>query len=471
MEVKLRVKEDIKKSGYFWLSSNPSKRVAGTLIIRDGGEIELEIVGLFDQSIEGLKTALNNENLLPRVIGHIEQYGLVTLDECFYINRNICFPGISKSLIYVGKAFLGIAYDDTETVSFNKFEFSVECIDEWVYVTGIKVEGEPENGTATIKYLCPQNISLNLNNGMTLLIKFCWTPPNYPNITEAKITQKTYFELISEEECSPDDFISTAHKITTFLSFAIDQIVCIDKISATSSSKYEKFNDQTHFIPISLIYRSQPFTKSEPKIYWNRMLFTYPEISENAESIINKWLDAYDEIDTALNLYFSTQTKAHKYLESNFLALAQALETYHRKTSNEKLMSEDIFKELTENLMEKCPEEHKQWLSGRLQHGNEIKLRKRIKNIIEPFKEFFGSSKEQKKLITNIIDTRNYFTHYDNSLETKALRGEKLWFLCRKMEAIFQLQLLYILGFKLEEIKFIVNDNGGYQLRKKLGNN
>lgn len=465
----MRIEKDLKKSGYFWLSSNPSKRVAGTLIIRDGGEIELEIVGLFDQSIEGLKTALNNDNFLPRVIGHIEQYGLVTLDECFYLNKNICSVGISKSLIYVSKAFLGIAYDDTETISFNKFQFSVEGIDEWVSITGVKFEGEPENGTATIKYSCPQNISLNLNNGMTLLIKFSWTPPNYPNITEAKITQKTDFELISEEECSLDEFISIAYKITTFLSFAIDQIVCIDKISAISSSKYEKFNGQIRFIPILLIYRSQPFIKSEPKNYWSRMLFTYPGISENAELIINKWLEACDNIDIPLNLYFATQTKAYKYLESNFLALAHTLETYHRKMSDEKLMDEDIFKEVTENLLEKCSEEHKQWLSGRLQHGNEISFRKRVKNIIEPFKDFFGTPKEQKELITSIVDTRNYFTHYDISLETKALRREKLWLLCRKMEAIFQLQLLYILGFKLDKIKSIIEMSR--ELQQKISNN
>jgi hypothetical protein len=40
----LRVKKEFKKSGYFWLPSFQEKKIPGTLIITDGGEIELEAV-------------------------------------------------------------------------------------------------------------------------------------------------------------------------------------------------------------------------------------------------------------------------------------------------------------------------------------------------------------------------------------------------------------------------------------------
>jgi hypothetical protein len=78
---KLRIKEKFKKSGYFWLPSAPERRIPGTLVITDGGNIELEVVGLFDESIEGLNRALNGKDELERIIGHIEKHGLVTLDD------------------------------------------------------------------------------------------------------------------------------------------------------------------------------------------------------------------------------------------------------------------------------------------------------------------------------------------------------------------------------------------------------
>jgi ApeA N-terminal domain 1 len=44
----MRIKEEFKKSGYFWLPSTPGRRVPGTLYISDGGAIELELIEPLD---------------------------------------------------------------------------------------------------------------------------------------------------------------------------------------------------------------------------------------------------------------------------------------------------------------------------------------------------------------------------------------------------------------------------------------
>lgn len=464
----MRVKEEFRKSGYFWLPSAPDKKIPGTLVITDGGNVELEVVGLFDESIEGLNKAINGKDELERIVGHIEKHGLVTLDDCFYKNKNIAFGGISKSLVCVNKVFLGVAYDDKEAIYFNTLQFSVEGIDEWVGLSGIKVDNQYEKRTSTITYSPPEEISLKLRNGMTLLITFNWTLPGFPTTTEAKITQKTYFKLVSEQECHLNDFISTVYKITTLLCFAVDKTVCIERVSATSNTLVEDVgNDKSRLVSIAIYYASLPYTKIEPKIDQHQMLFRYGQIRDDAERIVNNWFDAYDEIDPALNLYFSTRTGAHKYLDGKFLALAQALETYHRRTSSEKLMDDNVFKELTERLIKQCPEDSQKWLSGRLLHGNEINLGRRIRGIIEPFKTLFGTNKERSKLIRRIVDTRNYLTHYDKPLESAVAGGRDLWLLCLRMEAIFQLHLLQVLGFTKEEIKSVFDDSDELQRKVK----
>lgn len=459
----MRIKEEFKKSGYFWLPSDPERKIPGTLVITDGGNIELEVVGLFDESIEGL----NGNGKLGRIVGHIEKHGLVTLDDCFYTNKTISCPGISKSSIYVNKALIGVAYEAEEIVVLNTLKFSIEGIDEWVGLSGFKEVELFKNRTASITYSPPEEISLNLNNGMKLLVTFSWTLPSLPITTEAKITQKIYFKLTSEQECPLNDFISAAYKITTLLSFAIDQTVCIEQLLATSDTIREDIG-HGKTIPVSILiyYKSSHYAKMEPKIEWHRMLFRFTQIRENAERIVNNWFDAYDKIEPALNLYFSTKTGSYKYSEAQFLALAQGLETYHRRTSNEQLMDESVFKELTEKLIKQCPKENQEWLSGRLLHGNEVNLRRRIKSIIEPFKKFLGTKEERKKLIKTIVDTRNYLTHYDKSLESVATSGKDLYWLCLKMEAIFQLHLLQVLGFTEAQIKSVFDNSD--ELKKKL---
>jgi ApeA N-terminal domain 1 len=463
----MRIKEEFKRSGYFWLPSVPERKIPGTLYISDGGNIELEVIELFDPNLD---TMYDDDDNLERIVGVIEEDGCVTLDNCFYKQKNRSFGGVSKkSLVRANKVFIGVAYDEKENVSFNDFIFSVEGIDEWVGISGIQVDRkyETELITATINYLPPDDIILNLNNGMQLLITFSWMTPGYPCMREAKISQKTYFKLVSKELRCLDDFISIVHRVTTFLCFATDQTVCLDDITAMSNDiLINVSNDKSMPAPIKIYYPSIPYSNHDLKIDLHRMLFGYRQIEKDAAKIINNWIDAYDRIDPALNLYFSTKVGAQKYLDGKFLALIQGLETYHRRISTEKLMDEEKFKELVKGIISKCPEENQEWLKGRLMHGNEINLRKRIKSIIEPFKDIVGTKDERSKIISRIVDTRNYLTHYDESLKSKAADGKDLLLLCYKMEAFFQLHFLQVLEFTQEEIKSVLDYS--YPLKEKL---
>jgi hypothetical protein len=122
----VRIKEEFKRSGYFWLPSARERKLPGTLLISDGGNIELEVIGLFDESIN----ALNSNIALKRIVGRIEKDGLVTLDNCSYMRTKLESGGISKSLVSIDRVFSGVEYEEGESVFFNILQFSVEGIDE-----------------------------------------------------------------------------------------------------------------------------------------------------------------------------------------------------------------------------------------------------------------------------------------------------------------------------------------------------
>jgi hypothetical protein len=66
--------------GNFWLPSAPERTIPGTLLISDGGNIELEVLGIFEESeIE----AINGNNNFKRIVGLIEGHEDVTLEDCF----------------------------------------------------------------------------------------------------------------------------------------------------------------------------------------------------------------------------------------------------------------------------------------------------------------------------------------------------------------------------------------------------
>ena len=398
----MRIKEKIKRLGYFWLPSEPDEKLPGTLSISDGGHIELEVIGRFGGRIE---VSLNADlNPIERIVGHIEKDGFVTLDDCYYKTLPLSLMGdISKSLIHVGKVFIGVRYDEGESPVFNTLTFSVEGIDEWVGISGISVEHHFEERTATISYQSPEDISLDLDNGMRLLITFHWTLPGAPIIKEARISQKTYFQLVSEEERELKEFTSVARKITNFLCFAIDKTVSLDSMSATADNlRQDLGRGQTRLVPVNIYYSSLPYSKDEPKIHQHDMLFGFGKIQNDVEKKIKNWMEAYEKVAPALDLYFLAKMGMRTYLEARFMALAQGLEAYHRRTSDEKRMDEAEFEGLVENLVNQCPEEHREWLSRELKYGNEVNLRKRLRGIINSFKEVIGNRTKRENLIDKI---------------------------------------------------------------------
>lgn len=303
---------------------------------------------------------------------------------------------------------------------------------------------------------------------MKLEICFDYTFPMFHNTSEVKITQRAYLKLKSETLRPLSDFTELAHKITNFMCFAIDATVTLKNVSATSAEiQREVGKGKFYPVPINIYYPSIPYSENLPNKSWHQMLFTYVVIKSNAQDVFNNWINAYDVLSPALNLYFSTQIGAQKYLDGKFLALAQGLETYHRRTSDEKLMDSCEFDSLVSTIIEKCPDKHVDWLKGRLMHGNEINLGKRIKLIIEPFKSHLGNSNERKKLLRKIVDTRNYLTHYSDDLKDNVAEGKELWNLCQKMEVIFQLHFLKVIGFNEEEINSVIENC--YPLKQKLG--
>jgi len=455
----MRIEKKYKKSGYFWLPEQEDKKIHGVLSIVDGGEAELEIIGLFqgDESSE-------DPDSFDRILGFVEEDGLVTLDNCFYTKTNRTYGGISKSTLYVNRVFCGATWGKDKAITFNTFSFAVDCLDEWMRINGIEVDTDPHNEKTTITYTPSEKRRFELDNGMILEINFAYS--TFHSLTEGSLTQRAYFRLESKEQRELEDFINISFKITNFMCFAVDDVVSIKNVSATSPEIQKKIGDKQSPVPIKIYYQSTTYVENISTKNWPRMFFTYRTIESNAQDVFNKWINAYEYLSPAMNLYFSTKVNAQKYVDGKFLALAQGLETYHRRTSELTLMEPAKFSELVSEVLKGCPEEHVEWLQGRLMHGNEINLRKRLKLIIEPFKDYLGTKSQRSKLLKNIVDTRNYLTHYSESLADAAVDGVDLWNLCQKMEAIFNLHFLKVIGFTDSEIESVVKNS--YPLKQRL---
>lgn len=459
MKASMRITNRLSYSGYFWLPTNIDEQLPGTLVVNDGGEIELELIGNF----EGHFTTRSSN--ISVILGIIEQENHITLTDCIYKYRELSTESITKSTMYVNKAFMGHHFTSND-ITFNEFNFSIEWLDEWFGVGGIEVITDYSNLTASISYNRPDKININLENGIALSTSFTNTFPVFPVFTEAKITQRVYFTLSSIAQLPLRCFTYIANKIALLICLASDTIVSLRDVSAERNDIRFEIAGNSYPKEIKIYYPSLPFAATPSQVKWNSMLFRFNSIQERAEDVLNNWIRSFDTTGPSLNLYFSAISDSHEFRSSKFLALAQGLESYHRSISNETAFSEEEFSNLKKVLRKACPQKYTEWLNRWLQFGNEISYATRLRRIFNPIGHFFSGNMNHEKLIRKIVDTRNYLTHYNNRLETRAAHGKELWILCAKMEAIFQLLLLKSLGFSDEEMSSIAKQN--YKLRQKL---
>ena len=163
-------------------------------------------------------------------------------------------------------------------------------------------------------------------------------------------------------------------------------------------------------------------------------------------------------MDPVYRLYLGTVYNPQMFLAQRFLNLVQALEAYHRRTTTTLDLPEDEHEKRMEAILGAVPEEYREWLEGKLQYSNELNLRKRIKHIFaehpQTVDSVVGSSSKAKKIFVNkVIDTRNYRTHFDESLKDRAARGEELHRINDKLGHLMEMCLMAEIGFEDDEIK------------------
>ena len=457
----MKIGESIKKFGLFSLPTISEQPISGILNISESGETRLEIMGIYG----GDSHLLNCQNKIKRINGILEDGEMVTLDNCFWGKTVHKFHGLSKGEIIVNTALIGHHYEDNDAVEFYEVAFHIEGLFDWLSASGIKIESNWKDRSDNIQFTPLDNIEHSLGNGIKLRFAFGWNKSN--SWKEIHITQTAYIFIISDVPMPLNHFVDIIFKLNNFFCLILDDTINIQKVTGYSKEITEDIgNGQIVETAINIYYPTINYSDNITRSSMGNFLLRYSDVESRIGDILKLWLENYSISEPAFNLYFSAKSGGSKYLDGQFLLLAQGLETLHRRNSQETLFPKVEFKTLLNDIIKHCPDNRREWLRGRISFGNELPLRKRIEKMIEPFKELYGSELERDGLIKKIVATRNYFTHYDPKAEQKSAKGKELWDLCMKLESIFQLNFLKIVGIDSAQIMMVAENH--YNLRKKL---
>ena len=449
------------------MPGQPHNQVTGVLAISESGQVTAELSGDTGNPLVSL-TGDKFAGSQSRIIGRVQDGGLTTLDGCYWRNSYSSFPsGVSTSSIHSNIAFIGAAYEGKEEPLFAELRLSIEGLDTWLSISGIYPELDTTKLGGTIHYQVPDSISLTLPWDVELGFNFGMDFPRVSSlITEASVKQTAFVWIKPKEPQSVAYFSSLAIRLCNFLSLALDEAVSIQ--SMTGYLDQGTIDDFNKYHPVQIYSRFAPWSEKKPNINWYDALFRYPDVSQRLNHMLMKWFESHELFTPAFNLYFATKAQHSQFLDTKILWLTQALEILHRRSSEEKEMSDEEFRNLLESVIGSCPQNRREWLNVKLPNANELSLRQRLGKLLDPFKLWFGDQDKRKAFVNSVCHTRNYLTHYDeDNTNDRAKDSHALFELLGKLEALFQLHLLALIGLDNSSIDSIIQQN--YGLRRRLG--
>jgi hypothetical protein len=438
--------------GYWRLPDKPDNQIAGVLYKSNEGSWLLDIFGNFEGS-----PFLTNNKSYP-IINGISSKGVeYTLVDSFIKSQSASMPGFSEITIFVNIVCENLMISSKDGLKFSEMRASFLFLDDWIIINGFDYHNDCQNFSTKIEYQLPDPIKYNINDEFQLIINFLSnSSPSVICPKEISIRQSVEIRIV-EADKTLDWYLEK---------FQIFQYLLMLLINNFTKKTYFRGNLSKQKNKLVEIYFHENMEKNVRKeILFTEFLCTFPDIQNKFQKILNTWFKNFQVLSSSYHLFFETAYQSGLNLENKFLNIVHAIESYHRnnKAYQSVYMDKDRYKEeIYSNIIKYIPKEleddFKSSLKSRVKFGYEYSLRRRIKELFnsnEAFlKSFICCSDDLQK---QIVDTRNYYTHYDEKSKF-VMENLELYNLCEKLKVIFIALFLFDIGFDKMEVKNVIEN-------------
>ena len=194
----------------------------------------------------------------------------------------------------------------------------------------------------------------------------------------------------------------------------------------------------------------------------HEIFIPYKYIEGELGQCILQWYDIKDKLKPIIN-YFIDICDINYYEPITFIKAIQALETFSRRILVNCKDDENVHNKRVEYIISSINnQEYREWLEKRLEFSNEPSLSNRIAYILKETKFILNiNEKRRKSLIKKLVDTRNYYTHFDESKKDKIMNGEEIIWSTNYIIILLKVLVMNELGIDREIIKRRISE--GYR--------
>lgn len=455
---------DFESTGEWWLPEDPGITVSGIINFnqKEGGKLEL--IGSFEKVVDDLPS------LKPRdiILGFSTEGKKITLWRCYNTGSSITQSGLSTTQFHVQFIFVGHHFPTQEDIYFNEILIEYSNINEWVTtrIPKSKIHNFKDHQSIEIKYNYPPVSSIVLNNFSIILLQDYYSRFSSD---EMIFKEKTFFIIKTNQNTSIEIFIYTYnYHLQNLLSLLRGKPISTNKVIGRTESAFlesPKGDRIATDIEIYFRFRNAPLdlvTNTHPHDY----VISFFEFQKNMEESIKCWFEKAELLRPVYDLYFSIIFNPYMYLQNQFLSLTQALESYHRRIYGGKYLEDDKYKLIEKEIIAAIPKETiddlKQSLLTKIKYGNEFSLRKRLNEILDNCIVYYELPCSIDEFVNDVITTRNYLVHYEESERKKAKDDEELFELVLILKIIVEICLLIELKIPNNIIKTAIKRRERY---------
>ena len=475
--------------GHWWKPNDYENRVGGKLALRDEELFRLEIFSEFGDPPYDLSSRRIKQ--IPKILGVTTDGREVTLIGCQRDNLNDNWNQGARNISseYVSsRAIIGYQFEN-HNPAFDFVEVSFPYQEDWARFEGLDVGFQTNRGIVDsgskfqITFTFPETVSGYIDdyeislkvNGDTNITRF----------RGASIDLDSRFKIDPKRpRVVLDEYIEAISILNNFLAFATDRPIAPIEIKG-------KINDRD----ASIHYPTEGIRKEEAQVHPYSLLFHFAYISGDFSGALQRWFEISDEMKPVIDLLLGTYFNNQMYENNAFLSLSQAVESYHRFTRKGRYHSEYKYEKVLDDLVSflyrgldniynhsgsvhgspgtsssaknlKTLDEmynlensfKNKMKDGTLKYANEYSLRRRLSELVEEQRPIL------EELPYNIVNrqgeaiaTRNYLTHYDPGLRSRAVEGGEITKLTWGLQQILEVALLKRIGIHEDVIERRLN--------------
>lgn len=442
----ISMRRPLSLEGMWWLPGSPESKTPGTVRFNPVDRITLALNGTLREEAMPLQ---HTEKTTIR--GETSDGHLVTLIDCFPIDIHIRSPGYPTETYLAHLLLVGSEYCvSRDHEQFFGFEIRFSQLEAWMADSPFSIHGSTDEDPDLA-------VAVEMRHLREIVIN---VPPIDANVrlhstvshqTRPFRSMRMHRTAIVSLDCrtarSLEWCLERLRELHHLFSILIGELIEIKGITLRGQeNKTDAGPDaepSTALVYPSVLLGVKP-RLTHPAI----MLLPLPDLLDSLPWILNRWFDRRDALQNAVHLLMAFQGGAYRFIEARLLSLTQALESYSRGLGTAAYVTADTYERIAERLSEAIPDwaprELKESLRTRLQYGNEHSFRRRLKELLKAvpheLQVMFGA--RIAEFADQVVDTRNYFTHYDDARVRHPLRGPDLHWANAKLELLLVVLIL-----------------------------